>query len=115
MSGCITAEPESSPPELAVVGIADRPYQPGIGGKTNIAVGSQLAGFVVTKYTPKFETRTLPSGSVVTVDVSELTLMRGDRTTTLLKNRTVGYVEHVVRLVDRSGGKDGNDKRGGKA
>jgi hypothetical protein len=104
LAGWGIAQSESGPADLALVGITSEPYSLGFRGRTNIVVGTEIGGFVVVAFRPKFEKRVLPSGEHSDVDVSELVLKRGDRLITIRKNQRVEYVEYIVRLVDPSDG-----------
>jgi hypothetical protein len=88
-----------------LVRIVRDPFSLRFGAKSDIPIGTNMHGFVVVKLTPKFEKKKLPSGDYATVDVSELTLKRGDRSITLIKGRRGNYDEHVVYLVDQPSGK----------
>ncbi len=106
MASLSTAQPETNSSGLILVRINTEPYLLGFGGKTNITIGTEIDGFVVLAFTPKFEKRVLPSGEQIDVDVSELELKRGDKTITLRKGTRVGYEKHSVQLIDPSDGKN---------
>jgi hypothetical protein len=106
LAGCGTAPPETRASDLALVKIKTESYSLGFGGKTNITAGTEIDGFVVLSFTPKFQKRTLPDGKEVTVDISELRLKRDDKTITLVKNQRMDYNEYIVHLVDKSDGKN---------
>jgi len=106
LSGCATADGPGGAPQLDLVDIARVPFSLGFDDKSEIPVGTNICGFVAVKFTPKVEERVLPSGATGRVDVSELTLKRGESLITLVKGRRVSYQQLAVHLVDRSSGKE---------
>jgi hypothetical protein len=103
--GSAVAQSASTSPSLAVVKIVADPFSLMFNKASDLPVGSNWNGFVAVTFTPKVEERTLPNGSTGKVDVSELTLKRGDKTITLVKGRRVTYTEYIVHLVDRTDAK----------
>ena len=105
-SGCAMVEPESVPPDLALVRILKVPSMLEFNATSHLSVGTNIAGFVVLAFAPKVEKKILRSGEEVTVDVSTLTVKRGYTTINLVRNRPVGYVAYTIHLVDQSDGKN---------
>lgn len=106
LSGCATADGPTDVLQLALIDIARKPYSLAFDDESEIPIGTNFHGFVAVKFTPKFEKKKLPSGEFITVDVSELTLKRGDKLITLVKGRRVPYAEHSVHMVDTTTGKE---------
>ena len=104
VTGCVAAQPEQSAPQLAVVRILVEPFSLGFHRGSDFPIGSNWNGFVAVKFTPKVKMKTLPDGNTGEIDVSELTLKRGDETITLVKDERVPFVELIADLVDQSGG-----------
>jgi hypothetical protein len=99
LNGCRTSGPDPAPLHLALVQIVSDPFRLRWNGKTVPTVGTNWRGFVVTEITPKSKQITR-FGKEFTVDVSVLTLKRGERTIRLVKGKAVEYNEHIVHLLD---------------
>lgn len=106
LSGCASADGPAEASQLALVDIARVPFSLGFDDAADIPIGTNVHGFVAVKFTPKFKQKELPSGALRTIDVSELTLKRGDKLITLVKGHRVPYEEHAVHLVHKSTGKE---------
>lgn len=102
LSGGAAAEPQPAPLRLALVKIMSDPFKLKFDGKSDIPTWTNRNGFVAFKFTPKYKMIELPSGRFTKVDVSELTLKRGDKTIVLITGRSVMYEEHIVHLSDLS-------------
>ena len=98
LSGCTSVK--SAPPRLAIVKIQSKRFVLKYDGKTDLSIGTNLHGYVVTKLSPKFKMQTSPGGTHFKDDMSELTLKRGDKTIILVKGRPRLHVEFVVHLSD---------------
>ena len=96
LSGCATAKPAA--PRLSIVKIEGKKFALKYEGKTDLPIGTNVNGFVVTKITPKFQMQNFPDGKQIKRDVSELTLKREDMTIILVKGRVATYIEYIVHL-----------------
>ena len=96
LSGCATAKPEA--PHLSIAKIEGEKFSLKYEGKTDLPIGTNVRGFVVTKLTPKFKMRTIAGGRQVNVDLSELTLKREDKTIILIKGQRALFIEYIIHL-----------------
>jgi hypothetical protein len=91
---------------LVLVNITQEPFAFKFNSKSEIPIGTNIHGFVVVGFTPKFQKMQNSSGADITVDVSELTLKRGDRTITISRGETTPFLESTAHFIDKAENKD---------
>lgn len=102
LTGCATTEQHPASSRLALVEITGSRFGLMYDGKTDLPIGTNVHGFVVSKLTPKSIKKTLPDGQEIMVDVSEITLTRAEETITLVKGRRKLSVDLIAHLIDQS-------------
>ena len=93
-----TAQQPSSASHLTLINVKSIPFSLRFDSPDDWPLGTNKRGFIAEKFTPKYTSRVDADGSKTEVDVSELTIKRGDRTITLVKGVGVRYEEYEVEL-----------------